>query len=689
MKKLLTFTAAFILSIGAASAADIFNLTDTWNNAGSTFDAIKMDVTDTASQADSTLLNLGIGGTSLLYVNKSGTLFIKETADAVADAASYGQIWVNTAAPNELWFTDDAGTDFQLSGAFLSDASVQATGTIDSTVGFRGPAYLVDDVTGIYRNLSGSYLYISGSNNVDSGFNMTMYGQTHGTKAKDVEWKADAAVILHYDNSANLYDFQSEAITTTGIISGIGSGLTGTGASYTAGNVTTNANLTGHVTSIGNAAVLGSFTLAQLNTAISDGTAGAAFDTIYTADDNYGIGTAAVDSITTGDRNIGIGTNACTAEQAGNDNLCIGISAGLNLDSGTSNILIGNYAGDALSPGADSNIAIGQNALGAGTTNTDKNTVIGFGAGTIQTQGDYNVYLGYQSGSNHKGDASIFIGSTASPASNNNGVDNATAVGFGAGGGAYTTALGYQALKAVERLGLGNVAVGYDSSKLVYQGTYNTSIGYQSAITLTEGDENITIGRNVEPASITGHHQLNIGDAINGYMSALSDVDYSGNNLTVSGSSAYATATTNLDGGDMVVQGGDAATTGIGIGGDLTLEGGAKGSTGSRGFVRIPDLVIHDLDAGLTADAGSAQGGLPLTASYNEISTVGTTGDSATLYAAQAGIKQTVMNNGANSMDIFPASGDDLGAGANTAVALAAGNNITYFAIDATNWETL
>jgi hypothetical protein len=45
----------------------------------------------------------------------------------------------------------------------------------------------------------------------------------------------------------------------------------GTAASLTAGNVTTNANLTGHVTSTGNAAVLGSFTMAQLSTAVSDG----------------------------------------------------------------------------------------------------------------------------------------------------------------------------------------------------------------------------------------------------------------------------------------------------------------------------------------------------------------------------------------------------------------------------------
>lgn len=52
--------------------------------------------------------------------------------------------------------------------------------------------------------------------------------------------------------------------------SGVATNLTGTAAGLTAGNVTTNANFTGHVTSVGNAAVLGSFTTAQLNTAVSD-----------------------------------------------------------------------------------------------------------------------------------------------------------------------------------------------------------------------------------------------------------------------------------------------------------------------------------------------------------------------------------------------------------------------------------
>jgi len=54
--------------------------------------------------------------------------------------------------------------------------------------------------------------------------------------------------------------------------SGIMTNVTGTAAGLTAGNTTTNANLTGAVTSVGNAASLGSFTSAQLATALTDET---------------------------------------------------------------------------------------------------------------------------------------------------------------------------------------------------------------------------------------------------------------------------------------------------------------------------------------------------------------------------------------------------------------------------------
>jgi len=64
----------------------------------------------------------------------------------------------------------------------------------------------------------------------------------------------------------------------------VGTNITGTAAGLTAGNVTTNANLTGAVTSVGNAASLGSFTSAQLLAALTNetGTGVAVFATTPT-----------------------------------------------------------------------------------------------------------------------------------------------------------------------------------------------------------------------------------------------------------------------------------------------------------------------------------------------------------------------------------------------------------------------
>ena len=72
MKRLIVFAITFVLTTGALAQSNIFNMTDTWNDAGTTFDAIKMNVTDTASQADSKLLNLQVGGTPMFTVDKAG-----------------------------------------------------------------------------------------------------------------------------------------------------------------------------------------------------------------------------------------------------------------------------------------------------------------------------------------------------------------------------------------------------------------------------------------------------------------------------------------------------------------------------------------------------------------------------------------------------------------------------------------
>ena len=70
----------------------------------------------------------------------------------------------------------------------------------------------------------------------------------------------------------------SGTVTSSGNLT-LGGTLSGTAAGLTAGNVTTNANLTGAVTSIGNATSLGSFTSAELAGALTDetGTGAAVF----------------------------------------------------------------------------------------------------------------------------------------------------------------------------------------------------------------------------------------------------------------------------------------------------------------------------------------------------------------------------------------------------------------------------
>ncbi len=86
------------------------------------------------------------------------------------------------------------------------------------------------------------------------------------------------------NNTALTFNSNTGAFGATSF-SGAGTGLTGTAASLTAGSVTTNANLTGAVTSSGNATSLGSFTSANLRTALTDenGTGVALFDSSTSA----------------------------------------------------------------------------------------------------------------------------------------------------------------------------------------------------------------------------------------------------------------------------------------------------------------------------------------------------------------------------------------------------------------------
>ena len=109
-----------------------------------------------------------------------GTVTLKEQADADGDTAGYGQIWVNTATPNELYFTDDAGTDFRLgSGITVSGSNNQlitddGDGTVTSESGltYDGSTLAVTgDVT-----VSGGDITYGNGQNATLGVTATAHG---------------------------------------------------------------------------------------------------------------------------------------------------------------------------------------------------------------------------------------------------------------------------------------------------------------------------------------------------------------------------------------------------------------------------------------------------------------------------------------------------------------------------------
>lgn len=93
--------------------------------------------------------------------------------------------------------------------------------------------------------------------------------------------------------------------------------------------------------------------------------------------------------------------------------------------------------------------------------------------------------------------------------------------------------------------------------------------------------------------------------------------------------------------------------------------------------------------ASITASTTQTQGQGALTSDINEVSTCANANDTVTLPTASAGRTCIVINNGAQTLKIFPASGDNLGAGVDTATTLASGSNVFYVTYDATNWETV
>ncbi len=121
---------------------------------------------------------------------------------------------------------------------------------------------------------------------------------------------------------------------------------------------------------------------------------------------------------------------------------------------------------------------------------------------------------------------------------------------------------------------------------------------------------------------------------------------------------------------------------------DLGVNNARKlGVTSKLATMYVP--LARTVTAGITASRVQTQGSGALTSDVNEISVCANDNDTVTLPRAVAGMEIVIINDGKSTLRIFPASGDNAGAGLNRPTTLGAGLSVRYTAYDATNWKAI
>jgi hypothetical protein len=100
--------------------AYIYDLTDTWNSGGTTFNGIKLNVTDSASASPSKLVTLQTNGTEHFSITKAGVGYVS------------GNLGVGTSSPS---FKLDVSGDAHASGSVFTGSDANGWGRLFNTGG--------------------------------------------------------------------------------------------------------------------------------------------------------------------------------------------------------------------------------------------------------------------------------------------------------------------------------------------------------------------------------------------------------------------------------------------------------------------------------------------------------------------------------------------------------------------------
>ena len=132
------------------------------------------------------VLSIYVGGDEMLKLDESvlgngtltsqGSLMVKERANASGDVAGQGQIWVKSSTPNELCFTDDAGSDVVGIGKYFYD--IQRVG------------YYANGATANYVPLTGGTIE---STNPSAGNERLGFIAPYDGVLHQVQWRSEIA----------------------------------------------------------------------------------------------------------------------------------------------------------------------------------------------------------------------------------------------------------------------------------------------------------------------------------------------------------------------------------------------------------------------------------------------------------------------------------------------------------------
>jgi len=205
------------------ATANIYDLADTWNDVGTTFTAIKMDVTNTASASGSLLMDLQVGSSSRFAITKDGDLSLGEDVAApdtrTISAQSVIAGTTNTAGQN-FTIQGSAGTGSGAGGSIIfqvAPAGGSGTGqntlatalTIASNKEATFEQYIVSAAGGISLGANGLWQRSNGHLTL---LNTAILGWSGGTNVNsdqpgDTRLYRDAAGTLALRNGANAQTF--------------------------------------------------------------------------------------------------------------------------------------------------------------------------------------------------------------------------------------------------------------------------------------------------------------------------------------------------------------------------------------------------------------------------------------------------------------------------------------------------